>query len=491
MKNAFETFLVKIRNLLAADQDLQLARTLRAATWVGFLFTLLVLISLLVSGGQHLQAMVSAVVALGFEVFVFFLVQRRRLTLAAMVLIVMAWALFSVDIYSYSGILSTSVLGQVVIVILSAVAVSGSFAIFLALFSVLINFSVYLRQANGDFLPPDAWGVTWERWLLISIYALIAAVFMWLAMRRLKETIAENQSIARNLKALFDQTTDTVFMVDLDFKVEKANANSSRLLGFAPQELIGRSALDFVIPEHHANIQKFLPWLLAGRRLPVFEVDLLDNYGNVLTVEADVALVRDDAGRDQHIQIIIRDITQRKKYMRELQFSAHHDPLTQLSNRVVFEARLQQALQYAERNNSHLAVFFLDLDGFKEINDSYGHVAGDNTLREVARRLKAAAHDNMTLARIGGDEFTVLVENIENEAQVTALAQEFLNAFRSPLSIADDQVYIGATIGVSIFPHHGDSFTELVHQADLAMYKAKADGKMRIEVSRSQNAGSN
>lgn len=160
-----------------------------------------------------------------------------------------------------------------------------------------------------------------------------------------------------------------------------------------------------------------------------------------------------------------------------LTYQAHHDSLTDLPNRVLFQDRLEQGILKAKRDKTRLALFFIDLDQFKEINDSYGHDAGDEILKASAQRIKSVLRTHDTLARLGGDEFTIILENITKVEDVSSLANKVLQSLHEPMLVENNMVYFSLSIGISLYPDDGDSAQALLKYADSAMYKAKNDGR--------------
>ena len=160
-----------------------------------------------------------------------------------------------------------------------------------------------------------------------------------------------------------------------------------------------------------------------------------------------------------------------------LHHNAHHDALTNLPNRVLFNDRLKQSIKQAQRNDDFIAVLFIDLDHFKGINDSMGHKVGDELLIEVARRLKSSIRQTDTLARLGGDEFTVILDQVQNTDAIVAITQGLLKVMNDPVEISGHSFYISLSIGVAIYPEDGETVDELLKNADAAMYQAKDDGR--------------
>jgi diguanylate cyclase (GGDEF)-like protein len=176
---------------------------------------------------------------------------------------------------------------------------------------------------------------------------------------------------------------------------------------------------------------------------------------------------------------VSQDITERKRRETEDRFLAHHDTLTGLPNRRLLEDRLRQALHLAQRRDSRVAVMLVDLDDFKQVNDRFGHRAGDAALREVAERLSACMRKADTLARQGGDEFVVVIPELANEADCDVVAGKILHALEAPLAIEDEAVRLGASIGISLYPADARDGEALLRNADAAMYRAKQSGGNR------------
>jgi len=156
---------------------------------------------------------------------------------------------------------------------------------------------------------------------------------------------------------------------------------------------------------------------------------------------------------------------------------AMHDALTELPNRLYFNDRLEWAIGYAQRNGDKLAVMFLDLDGFKEINDAFGHDVGDKVLTEAAHRLRSCIRTSDTIARIGGDEFSVVLSQLKDEADATLIARKFINVLEEPFQAAGQAIRLSVSVGISLYPKDGQEPAELIKKADIAMYKIKNGGK--------------
>lgn len=186
-----------------------------------------------------------------------------------------------------------------------------------------------------------------------------------------------------------------------------------------------------------------------------------------------------ESSRDITDHIVIQKSLQEKE--KSLDFLAHHDPLTRLPNRLLFGDRLKQALLHAKRSQKVIGLLFIDLDEFKEINDSFGHNLGDRLLIKVSERLKHHVRDYDTISRLGGDEFTIIIEDIQQPEDASLIAQNLLIAFDEPIILDEQQLHISLSIGISLFPNDATQPEDLIRNADTAMYRAKAAGKNRYE----------
>ena len=186
------------------------------------------------------------------------------------------------------------------------------------------------------------------------------------------------------------------------------------------------------------------------------------------------------AGEVTHYVGVLSDISMIQESQERLQYLAYHDALTGLPNRLMLTSELDNAIKRAKRHDQMLALLFLDLDGFKAVNDTKGHLAGDELLRLVAERLAATVREADLLARLGGDEFVVLLEDLTGPDHAAAVAIKIMNAFTRPFELHEDVVTLSASIGISLFPLDARSSADLMNLADAAMYLAKKEGEARF-----------
>ncbi len=255
----------------------------------------------------------------------------------------------------------------------------------------------------------------------------------------------------------------------------------SSLLGYSRDEIVGKTVAELSPLRDLGANQLMLARLQKDEYVRYENLPLQTKDGRKIAVEF-VSNVY-PAGDRKVIQCNVRDITDRKVAEESIRHQAYHDELTGLPNRCLFQDRLTIGIESARRRHGRLAVLFLDLDRFKLFNDTLGHTAGDKILREIGRRLRIVIRSNDTIARIGGDEFLVLLTDAEPEEGTALVAAKMLDVTAEPMVIAQNELSITASIGIAIFPEDGDDAETLVKSADTAMYRAKDAGRNAYKVS--------
>lgn len=257
------------------------------------------------------------------------------------------------------------------------------------------------------------------------------------------------------------------------------NKGSEKVYGYSRKEAVGRNLLDLIIPEKMQDGVREAINLMAssGEARHAEELTLRRKDGSPVTVYSSHAVIILPDKKPQ-IYCIDIDLTDYKQQEAQLAFLAQYDPLTHLPNRHYFANQLEQALKVARRENLQLAVLILDLDNFKNINDSYGHKTGDLLLQRVAEKLQICCRETDSLARLGGDEFAILIEHLDTPEDAARFAQELLQNLQQPMLLEQDlELSTAASIGISLYPTHHDNVEALLQGADAALYKAKSEGR--------------
>lgn len=283
------------------------------------------------------------------------------------------------------------------------------------------------------------------------------------------------------LRTLFDHSTDLIAVIADDDTITYLSPGSHGMLGCDPADYIGEAVTSLVHPDERGQVMDALAEARALHITPVpveFRIRHVD--GTWRWLEAVGRKVVAEPGLEG-VVVNARDITERRLLEAEVTFRAFHDSLTNLPNRALYLDRLEHALRRSARSPSSVAVAFLDLDNFKVVNDSLGHVAGDALLVEVALRLSGAIRDIDTVARLGGDEFMILIEEADGLGQVLHVAERIMTALQTPIMIGQRPVIVTASTGIVLGEAH-ISAADMIRHADLAMYTAKDNGKDRVVV---------
>ncbi len=311
-----------------------------------------------------------------------------------------------------------------------------------------------------------------------SLEALATQLALALEGARLTEEVHRRQSEAR-FASLVAHSSDLITVVGSDAKITYQSPSSMRVLGYTPEELLGTRFDRLVVGDDAGHLLRLLADGSAYARPDgeIIECTLAHRDGSAQQFEIlHTNLLSDDDVRG--IVLNARDISERKAFEEQLSHQAFHDPVTNLPNRALFVERVRHAIGRARRENAELGIIFLDLDDFKTINDSLGHGAGDTVLIDVAKRLSQSVRSSDTAARFGGDEFVVLLEDVESTDVAVEVAERILEDLRQPLTVAGKELMVRASIGISILESGSTaSADELIRDADAAMYIAKRDGK--------------
>jgi diguanylate cyclase (GGDEF)-like protein/PAS domain S-box-containing protein len=305
--------------------------------------------------------------------------------------------------------------------------------------------------------------------------ACVAAAFDMTERKRAEDELRHMREF---LDAVIENVPVTIFVKDArEGRYELTNKAAEGLLGISRKDLIGRTAEEIFSPAVAARVRQDDCELLAcGRTLFHAERPLETSGNGTRIVNSTRLLIHDRDGRPQHIMRVVEDITERKRAELRIAHMARHDPLTDLPNRAAFDEHVALTLDHARSTHGCFAVLCMDLDRFKEINDLFGHAAGDTVLREVSRRLQRAA-GGAFLARIGGDEFIMVDSEGRNSRAVRALADRLRSALSEDILADGHVLQLDLSMGVALFPADGRDATTLIANADAALYRAKHDGR--------------
>ncbi|HET8692211.1 MAG TPA: EAL domain-containing protein [Steroidobacteraceae bacterium] len=344
--------------------------------------------------------------------------------------------------------------------------------------AMLVSFLVLVYVESSSMSSP-ATAMT------VIIFALTLLVMLRQGVISRDDALLRERRAAGMVEAryasLIRNASDVIMIADVDGRLRFASPAAERTFGVHPDELAGRNLLDLWADGDRERLVAFLAEVAVTRGRTVGPVEVtVGNGTRRSTLESVGSNLLDDpaiAG----LALNFRDVSERKALEEQLRQLAFHDPLTLLANRFLFRNRVQHALALAQRTRQRVAVMFLDLDNFKNVNDSLGHDAGDRLLQACAQRLVKSTRPSDTVARLGGDEFAILLEGISEEADVERVAATITRSFDEPLQLDGSDTWMAASIGIA-FSEPDDDTEQLLRNADIAMYNAKAAGKARFVV---------
>jgi diguanylate cyclase (GGDEF)-like protein/PAS domain S-box-containing protein len=282
--------------------------------------------------------------------------------------------------------------------------------------------------------------------------------------------------------SVFDNAREGILITGRDRRILRVNPAFLTLTGYGEEEILMQTPALLRSGHHDKAFYEEMGARLETQGHWQGEVWDRRKDGQVIPLLLSISAVRDTGGQTQNYVAVFTDISRIKQSEERLEYLAHHDPLTGLANRLMLHTRLEHVLEQARREHRSVALLMLDLDRFKDVNDSFGHAMGDALLQEVARRLGRRVRQADTVSRIGGDEFTILMESLVHPDDAARLAEDVVTMLRDPVRLPNGkEVVVGASVGIALFPDHASSEETLLQQADAALYQAKAEGRGRYK----------
>lgn len=425
---------------------------------------------------EHNEVFFQAAAGAGMMIFSYVLLQKGKIEASGWTIVIMGWLILTLDLAFIAGIRGVNVLGQILIVMFAGLAISGKSAIYVTIMSLVTNLGVLYLEQTGLLANPAPLPANLARYFIQTIYTSLAAIYIWRVDTLIQDSLLKTQTAADRYRALFDWTNDGVVILDLEWNWLSSNSRAPAMLGYTEGEFSQKKISDWFLDLDSESEGGKIQELISGKYVPTYESSVLNQAGESLPVEINMALVPDAQGKPLHIQLIFREITDRKLYEEYLIHQAQHDPLTNLPNRLMLEERFLEGQGESDEDRL-VAVLYIDIDDFKLVNDSYGHEAGDQVLIEIGRRLLGSVRDTDTVARVGGDEFIIILENILQQNNINIIAEKVISRISDPFVIGENEIKISASIGINWTDKSNLEMTDLIKTSDSAMYQVKGDGK--------------
>ncbi|WP_445157879.1 EAL domain-containing protein [Halomonas sp. E14] len=297
------------------------------------------------------------------------------------------------------------------------------------------------------------------------------------ALQQRDQALAQSRENLRLAERVIDTSLEGIIITDPRNRIEFVNPAFTHMTGYTAEEVIGKTPEILSSGRHDGAFYREMWQALKSCGYWRGEIWNRRKSGELYLELLTISAITDETGQVSHYAALFSDITHIRENEERIRKLAYYDPLTGLPNRRLLEDRLELAIRHAHRNQSRLAVLFLDLDHFKQINDSLGHASGDELLVLIAERLQSRLREDDTLARLGGDEFLVLLPDLEEVEEVTRIARRLVDAVAEPCVLEGREYHIGCSVGISLYPDDAVAAEVLVRNADMAMYRAKQDGR--------------
>ncbi|WP_400162033.1 EAL and GGDEF domain-containing protein [Brevibacillus sp. TJ4] len=294
------------------------------------------------------------------------------------------------------------------------------------------------------------------------------------ARKQMEEEIKKSEELYRFIA---ENTSDVISIIDTDGNFQYLSSSHKQVFGHEIANEKTYSLLDWVVDEDRDVMESAIRYTCSSRKEYLVECRLKAQSGETIWTETKMNPVADEQDQVKSLLLVTRDITERKHSEEMIHHLAYHDPLTDLPNRRMYIQHLNREIRQAKRFRSRLAVLFLDMDRFKDVNDTLGHEAGDMLLVEAAKRLGESVKPGDMVARLGGDEFTILLHQLANEQEAANVAEQIISRMQQPFSILGQELNLSCSIGISLFPKDGDQAEDLLKRADTALYTVKARGR--------------
>lgn len=355
--------------------------------------------------------------------------------------------------------------------------VNGDGHLPLSVYRILAPHIYRVFAGQGEQLVEFEWSPlqgamrTWEARIMLRDQQEVVMVIRDITQRKHQE--AELRLWAK----VFEGSNEAIMILDAKLCIVLVNKTYEALMGFTAEEVVGVNAGQVGASQHPHGFFRNLIAVLTEHGSWLGELTSQRKNGETFPSWFSISRVLGSDGQVENYIAIFTDISERKKSRERLNFLAHHDSLTELPNRTLLNDRLNMAIKAAKRRQEKLGLLFIDLDRFKNINDSLGHAAGDHILRQTAMRLKNVIRSDDTVARLGGDEFVVLVPRVRDERDLAEVAIKVRGALSAPYVLEDIPLHLSPSIGIAIYPEDGDSASMLIKNADAAMYLAKEKGR--------------
>ncbi|HEY8888181.1 MAG TPA: diguanylate cyclase [Gallionella sp.] len=346
--------------------------------------------------------------------------------------------------------------------------------VILLTFVFMAELSIMYLLAVVEIKPVINW---MEAFVDATVLIALCVPFFWFLVVKPLQNALELESIKSH--KILEMAAEGIVSIDTEGKLLSFNRAAQKIFGYSEEEVIGKNVSLLMPPPHRDNHDEYISrYLQTGQGHVVGTTrELQGRRKDGMPFPMELSVTEIKLGDAHFFTAVLRDVSEQKLALKRIEQLAHYDELTHLPNRSLLYDRLGQAITMAKRNRSSIALMYIDLDGFKNVNDTMGHHMGDLLLVQTAERLRLCVRESDTLARIGGDEFTILLNDTHEREHVEMVAEKVIKSIDQPFYLEGQAIHIGASVGIARYPDDAPTSGTLLIVADKAMYAAKAAGK--------------
>jgi diguanylate cyclase (GGDEF)-like protein/PAS domain S-box-containing protein len=401
----------------------------------------------------------------------------KKLSLGKTSLLIFSWVIYIPIFFLFGRFMGTAAPMLALLPVLTTAWVFGlRGGLVSSLLVIPINLLLTIWDA-GDNMIEFILSIAFSSALIL----LSGVVIGWLRdiRERLGHELTVRSRVEDELKlhtAVFERAIEGILITDASENIIAVNQAFTTITGYSADEVYGKNPR-FLSSDRHDEVFFKEMWH-ALNQTGRWQGEIWNRHkdGSLIAEWLGISAVYDQEGKIKHYIGVFTDITTRKQYEEYIKYLGAHDTLTNLPNRSLFFNRVHHALSVAKRKKRRNAILFIDLDGFKSVNDAHGHTMGDLLLRSVSERMMNSLRESDTIARLGGDEFSLLIEDIVDKKDAAIVVEKLFQTLSEPFEVAGSDIQITASVGISLFPDDGETSAELLKKADIAMYHAKKEG---------------
>lgn len=434
---------------------------------------LLALIQISVTGQIGFEEIVPLSIGLILFTSALILMLAGRTVSSERTAVATVWVILLLELFFTGNVSPIIFSGFFVVTFLGAIFIHSIKLVVPIIFAIASGLGYYFYSHHAFPLGASAQSLTPVNIGLYLCFVLFTVVIGRAIGLKLNRSLDRSDQLNQLFQAFFHQSSDAIFILDLNLQVLQLNPQAEELVNHPAEEVLGRRIFEFIPEEAVSQSNELVSDILANGKISNIQLDFLTEDGVSQFYQVSGNMIFQEEGKPDHIQVTIRDITERKMIEDRIRRLAMQDHLTKVDNRLSLTYRLNSLISKMSRDGGRFALIYFDLDNFKGVNDRYGHYIGDQLLVAFTKRLHGTIRKTDFLARMGGDEFVLILENYLSEDDLEFTLERLRGTLVEPFKIGEHLIYLEASMGVSCYPEDGADAEKLLRVADSAMYSAK------------------